>query len=79
MTISLSGESCIAVASGHREQVGRWGQLLLKARIQFEVRCFTDDDNPTKGRYAELWVEMDKVDAARAIIHEADPDGFRLW
>jgi hypothetical protein len=66
------------VASGSLERVEHWGELLRKAKIQFEMRRSFDEHRPTRRNYAELWVERDKVERARSIIRGAGDAGETL-
>jgi hypothetical protein len=76
----LPVEDCIAIASGARDLVDHWGQLLRKARISFELRWSCEEARPTGSSQTELWVIKDKADGARSIIRgEAGADESLLW
>ena len=68
------------VASGTLAQTERWGELLRKAKIQFEVRRLCDEHRPTRRNHVELWVDRYDVDRARSAIRGAsDADDSLLW
>jgi hypothetical protein len=76
----LSTHIIEVVASGTRERIEYWAELLRKGGISFEVRGSFDDHRSTRRNYAELWVDRDHAAAARSIICR-DPvaDGSMLW
>jgi hypothetical protein len=68
------------VASGTLTQIERWGELLRKAKIQFEVRRLCDEHRPTRRNHAELWVDRYVMDRARsAIRNDAAADRSLMW
>ena len=68
------------VASGPFAQVERWGELLRKAKIKFEVRRLCDEHRPTRSNHAELWVDVYVVDRARSVIRDdATADRSLMW
>jgi hypothetical protein len=70
----------VVVASGTRDKVQHWADLLRRAGIHFEVRQFSDDHRPTRGKHAELWVDEGQVDKARSAIRSSDDaDESLLW
>jgi hypothetical protein len=69
-----------AVASGSFAQIERWAELLRKAKVRFEVRCFCDEHRVNRLDRAELWVDRRDVDRARSCIRGAhDADKSLLW
>ena len=75
-----STQTVEVVATGTLAQTERWGELLRKAKVQFEVRRFCDEHRPARRNHAELWVDRYDVDRARSAIRgAADADDSLLW
>jgi hypothetical protein len=73
-------EAVEVVASGTLTQIERWGELLRKAKIQFEVRRFCDEHRPTRINHVELWVDRYAVERARsAIRNDKAADRSLMW
>jgi hypothetical protein len=68
----------VAVAAGHSVAVKRWTDALRRAKIPFAVaRCLYDDPSaPTN--HAEIWVEDDDAEKARAILRTGCEEGKKL-
>lgn len=71
MNFFLGPDGGLAVASGTREQVEHWSELLRNAKVRFETRY---------GSQIELWVEGQKADRARTLIRgEVGANVELLW
>ena len=68
------------VASGTLTQIERWGSLLRKAKIRFEVRRPCNEHRSSRRKHAEMWVDGADVDRARSAIRGAsDADDSLIW
>jgi hypothetical protein len=69
----------VAVASGTRAQVRRWGDLLRKAAIEFHMAKSVDDGDDGDSR-AELWVLPEDAEEARIALQRSRKKGESpLW
>ena len=67
-------DGMVAVATGRSATVKRWTEALRKGSIQFAVAHCHYDDPSAPTDHAEIWVEIDDAEKARAVIRTGNDD-----
>ena len=67
-------DGMVAIAEGSSPNVKRWSEKLRKASIQYAITHDHYDDPSVPLGHAELWVEEDDADKARAAIQGKDQE-----